>query len=362
MNKKNIIQILKSGNQELFYSSFISWLLEPTGEHGLSSYFSQWFFSRIGEKINSFVVETEKSIQGGRADILITTDDGRMIVIENKTKSIGSNEQIKSYEDENVVVIPLGLVAENFPVEQRDKVITYSEICNFLKNSNPEDKSLSVLIDHFTSYLDSLLSPFNLLHKYCCKEIDLAQAKEELAKLNPITINDNDRRFFQAVYFERLLSYISVNTQELILGTSGYYDQKKHTEKPSATKWNIEKNLRGPAFMEAIIYKTEIPGILKVSNKWAPVFENVETPDMSPRLELWVGPDNIFNENNIGVFEIGCWDDELKKSFNSSNTFKKRGTRNFHFRVLTPMDIIYQNMTNLILQEMGKIWEFHTLP
>lgn len=158
-----------------------------------------------------------------------------------------------------------------------------------------------------------------------------------------------------------MLSYISLNAQKLLLGTCGYYNQKEHIEKPYATKWNIVKNLQGPAFMEAIIYRSEVPGILKVSDKWAPIFDKAETSDMSPRLELWVGPDNIFTENPIGVFQIGCWDEELTKSFNSSNMFKKRGTRNFHYRALTVEDIKYQNMTNLMFREMSKIWDFHDI-
>ncbi len=175
---RNIIQILKSGNQELFYSSFIAWLLEPTGEHGLSSQFPQWFFNKIGEKFDNFIVETEKSIKGGRADILITTDDGRRIVIENKTKSIGTNEQLTNYDSENVIIIPLGLVAENFPVEQRNRVVTYSDINKFLIDSSYKNEPLSVLINHFSTYLDSLLSPFDLMHKYCNKEIDLKRVEK----------------------------------------------------------------------------------------------------------------------------------------------------------------------------------------
>lgn len=358
--KKNIIQILKSGNQELFYSSFIAWLLDPDGEHGLYNQFSTWFFEKIGEAPLNFQVDTEKPIKGGRADIEISLDDNRRIVVENKTKSIGSNEQIKNYEGDKTMVVPLGFVAENFPEQQRSSVITYSDILSFLQSANRNSQSLSILVDHFISYLDSALSPFDIFNQFCNELISLDEAKLELSKRLAIKENDNDRRFFQAIYLERLRTYLTCNCPNLILGETSYFNQKKQNEneKPHATKWIIEKNVQGPAFMEAIIYSLEIPQKLKIADKWKAAFNESREPDMSPRIELWISSDNIFSKEDVGVFLIGCWDDNLKNAFLKSNNFKKRGPRNFHHRILGIEDLKYKTMTNIIAEEMGQIWDF----
>jgi len=113
--------------------------------------------------------------------------------------------------------------------------------------------------------------------------------------------------------------------------------------------------------MEALIYNKEIPGKLNVSEKWASTFDKVEDFAISPRLELWRSPDDIFIKKDIGVFLIGCWDEKLLQSFNLSNIFKKKGSRNFHQRVLSIEDLKYCNMTDIIFNEMSKIWEFHEM-
>ena len=101
---KNIIQILKVGNQELFYSSFIAWLLDAKGDHGLSDNFAKLLFAKINPSFMEYKIKeirTEIKVKGGRADIFIEFHNNQIIVIENKTKSIGTESQLLAYQDEN---------------------------------------------------------------------------------------------------------------------------------------------------------------------------------------------------------------------------------------------------------------------
>ena len=252
--KKNIIQILKSGNQELFYSSLFAWLLDPEGDHGLGVSLRDWFLKKNNVDDQFVRIETEKNIDGGRADIFVTLSSGKFIVIENKTKSIGTNAQVNNFENNLTLVVPLGFIKENFPLEQRDEVITYQEILDQLKTVTLKDQDLSVIVKNLIVYLDSMLTPYRLFDDYCKGVIEIADVEKGINKNIQLTVNDNDRRFFQAVYFDRLLSYIKDNEPKLIFGEQYYYNEKKDKSKPSATRWIIEKNKQGPAFMESIIY------------------------------------------------------------------------------------------------------------
>jgi hypothetical protein len=359
----NIIQILKAGNQELFYSSFIAWLLDAHGAHGLSDQFSSWFFQRVGEKPDAACsIQPEVRINSGRADIFIVTNNGRKLIIENKTKSIGTNDQLNAYKGDADKVIPLGFVAENFPAQQRDSVVTYKEIIECLKPMQKSNGALSVLVDHFISFLELALGPFDTLRDFCNGIIGLDEARQRQDKFRQLSTNSNDHRFFQAVYFEQLRTYMSKYAPFLIFGDLEYHNSKKDIQKPSATKWIVEKNMQGPAFMEAIIYSQNVPGKMKLNERWAAAHRESSRPDLCPRLELWVGPDTFLSQKHCGVFQLGCWNDIMKSLFHSSGMFKKRGSRNFHHRTLSLADLQYANMTKIVYEEMSKVWDFEITP
>lgn len=304
-------------------------------------------------------IRTEIKVKGGRADIFIEFQNNQIIVIENKTKSIGTESQLLAYLDENTTVIPLGLVAENFSAIDPKKVITYSDILEFLKKASRDKTArLSILVDDFITYLESLISPFNVLDTFCLGNESEKSAKTKLDATEKSFINENDKRFFQAVYFERLVKYLSENHQNRIFGSSGYPDEKSLLPKPNATKWSIEKNLQGKAYMEALIYVNHIQKSIKVYRKWINIFSQHKDICLAPRIELWISPNEIFNNKNIGVFQIGSWDKNLNSIFQQSGIFKKRGPRNFHYRNLTIDDLKYSNMARLIREEMSKIWDF----
>ncbi len=47
MSDRTLIDILRKGNQELFHSSMIAWLLDPLAEHGLGTGFLDAFAEMV---------------------------------------------------------------------------------------------------------------------------------------------------------------------------------------------------------------------------------------------------------------------------------------------------------------------------
>jgi hypothetical protein len=359
--KKNIIQVLKSGNQELFYSSFLAWLLDSSGDHGLADQFSKWFLNRIEIPFSQFKVSTETAHLCGRIDILLDFNDGSQIAIENKTKSIGSEEQLEAYETSFKKLVLIGLVPENFPPSKRSDVISYNEIRIALLSMKRNTGSLSILVEHFLDYLEHLLLPFELISKIGEGKISIDSAKNEFLRHKEIFENENDQRFFQCVYFEKLRTYLSENRRDLVFGNTGYLEKNQLKDGSHGTRWIIEKDRQGPAFMEAIIYKTDIPGKITMQKKWKALFERIEEPDISPRIELWMGPKDFLKEERLGMFQLGCWNPIMRKAFSDSKEFNKRGPRNFHFRNIFVNDLKFERMASLILEEMRRIWIFEEL-
>lgn len=352
----NIIDVFRVGNQELFYSSFIAWLLKPQMEHGYFDGFSNWFFKRIGVPISEFAVSTERSISGGRADIYISTANGVEIVIENKTKSIGAKAQLEKYKIGNALVIPMGLLAENFPIDCQNDVITYSEILEVLKSLERKRTQYSVVVDDFISHLEGLLLPYIVFDKYCNDLMSEDEAKRALDAVVKPMVTENDKRFFHAIYCDRLIRYFVSHHTELIFGTDEYRVESSQN-KPLATRWIMQKNLQGPAFMECIVYKNVIPG-KSLSPKWLDGIDQSVEYDLSPRLELWIDPYDVFSAEQAGVFLLGCWNNEIRANFKKSGLFKNRGSRNFHHRVLSVSDLKYGVLSSLIREELEKVWVF----
>jgi hypothetical protein len=359
--EKNIIQILKAGNQELFYSSLFAWLLDDKGEHGLKNQFSDWLLKKIG-LLNSEIltIDSEQKMGAIRADIYVVTKDGKKIIIENKTKSIGKIKQLNDYSKYADFVVPFAFVQENFS-SIPPYLTTYSDILKCLKSCNIEDQKFTALTREFIEYIETILLPFETFHLFCNNQCTLDYLFSSLTPYFEVVENHNDIRFFQYVYFLRLRNFIIQNVPSLNFGSiETYYNSKKHEFKPSATSWIIEKNMQGPAFMESIIYKQEITNKLKVLEKWEAIFNDDDTKslDISPRIELWIEAKKLTSQKNAGIFQIGTWDSNLLNAFNSSKIFFKRGSRNFHQRILSLEDLKYKNITNIMIEEMKQIWNF----
>lgn len=118
----NVMEIFGIKVSELAFSSFISWLLNPTETHGLDDYFLKYFliecikrneeYIKLNPKIdlqvididllnlNLAIVKTEEYFRNRRADITVKISDRKykfLCLIENKVKSTESDDQTSDY-------------------------------------------------------------------------------------------------------------------------------------------------------------------------------------------------------------------------------------------------------------------------
>ena len=101
----NMFQVCGVNHYENTHSAIIAEFLDPNGTHGLKSKLLECFIETLGERvtIKSFncekaQVRTEHSTEEGRIDILITDDQNKAIIIENKIYAADQLEQLKRYD------------------------------------------------------------------------------------------------------------------------------------------------------------------------------------------------------------------------------------------------------------------------
>lgn len=119
-NRFNPFKILKVDKFEIRHSNMISWLLDPNGNHHLSSFFVNKLLSKTFVKIENedliseynFIKLHKQSLQdlevfrevqtseSKRIDILAISESQKIVIlIENKYKSSESDGQLQNYLD-----------------------------------------------------------------------------------------------------------------------------------------------------------------------------------------------------------------------------------------------------------------------
>ncbi|MCL2722549.1 MAG: PD-(D/E)XK nuclease family protein [Treponema sp.] len=99
----NIFQTLRLQSDECSHSRVIAEFLNPNGSHGRGSEFLELFLNLLEVNVNTqnlkkTQVKTEKSIENGRVDILITGNQ-TTIVIENKIYAADQPRQLARYRE-----------------------------------------------------------------------------------------------------------------------------------------------------------------------------------------------------------------------------------------------------------------------
>ncbi len=108
-NNFNIFQTLDLQSDELSHSRIIAELLNPEGSHGMKDEFLKLFLNKIEEisdqtlnyksqELKNTVIETEKTTEKGRVDIVITMNQAK-IIIENKIYAGDQEKQLKRYRE-----------------------------------------------------------------------------------------------------------------------------------------------------------------------------------------------------------------------------------------------------------------------
>ena len=169
----NIFKVLKLGRYEIRHSNFLSWLMDPLGNHGLGSAFLEQF---IKDSLNIDVslseqmvlIKTEHPCSVGRIDLLITFGD-TVVCIENKIDSPEHSAQLSRYLQHInnsypsfrkffVYLTPDGRHSEDPEDRTIFRSYSYERMMNLIRDiyeKNKADMDIRVQV-YLTDYLDLL--------------------------------------------------------------------------------------------------------------------------------------------------------------------------------------------------------------
>jgi PD-(D/E)XK nuclease superfamily len=218
---RTMIDILRRGNQELFHSSMIAWLLDPKAEDGLGGRFLEGFADKLARadggssKLKKAVegsaavcVRTESPSLKCRYDIEIRFGDERVIV-ENKTKSVGEAPQLERYKGTGAETVALGLSDVSYSLTESDRSkhlpILYRDVLDILrdlKDREPMADKFAMLIEDYREFLERELSLQEaIVERY---ERGKCYARDQILKtLEASSPTENGLRFLSLFLLEK---------------------------------------------------------------------------------------------------------------------------------------------------------------
>jgi|GEM_PF-6370717 len=148
-------------DKETLISGMLGWLLNPNGDHGFGNDFLNGFLGLINypETLDSnTVVKMEEKSSKNRFDISVIRDNQRLAIVEVKTKTFGSIEQLKRYENEADVVIRVAFDEWNFTgftedEKKRFNLIKFDQIAILIDGFKPKTPKYSDFLESFSSHL-----------------------------------------------------------------------------------------------------------------------------------------------------------------------------------------------------------------
>ena len=127
--KKSAMFNLSLSSKELFHSNFIDWLIS-VNKDGMSKVFSNLLRSESEIKIKDCTPEKNNF------DLYINCEDGSKLIVENKFKSIITEEQLKKYNEKLDSTTKKLLLSLNSSDHERElskkyewRLINYDELC-----------------------------------------------------------------------------------------------------------------------------------------------------------------------------------------------------------------------------------------
>ena len=176
---RNMIDILARGNQELFHSAFLAWLMKADECHGLGKTFRSQFLSHLpqtlGYDVNGdYEVDTEFVSSRLRFDIILRpTGEAKHkkgLVLENKIKSFGNHLELEQYKKEGYDVAALALLPETLDEETKHQypVVTYDVIGSALNDLSLRlDNPYQFLVGQYRDFLEKTLDSYSAIASYC---------------------------------------------------------------------------------------------------------------------------------------------------------------------------------------------------
>lgn len=373
MLEGNVISVLSRGNQEMFHSAMLAWLLNEAGSHGLGRSFRDRVLSQLpfgGKYVGSDLeVLTEHKGAYGRYDIVLRMRDhgGEVAILENKTKALGDSSQGERYASGGADVALLGLLPEMFDRGSRDAwpLLSYRQIHGILQEvSLDSNDGFQFVVAQYRDYLDKALQPFEVLGHVAAGSLPMSEAAlRQLADaLDGHDYGDNDWRTLSYFYFVILREYLLREAPDLILGTYGKDEAK---ERQGNMLWRAEKNLQGPPFFEAVLFAPDsLPAPWQLREDIAGYILGADGEPLIPRLQLGglgkLKSSGVHLHDELGKWALGVsggvpqalWAFMQSNERYSSrlNGFKRR---NFHFVPVTFADLPFGLMAYRLRELLG---------
>lgn len=378
----NVIDLFARGNQELFHSAFIAWLLDEHGSHGFGSRFVKEFTSRLpaqiaGRLTEPLAVRTEYRSGGSRFDILLESRSPspsptsfKGLVLENKIKNFGNAVQLDKYLAQGFDVLVLTLLLETLDDTARRcyPVVTYSLVQDILDRL-PLDPAnhYHFLVREYRAFLKKTLSTYELIARYCNGDVSPSEFRGAVkTALSGSVLRDNDVRTYSYYYYHLLAEHIRNSAPDLAFGTRTYADADRDNEN---TKWQYEKNMQGPPFMEAIIYRPCDTPPWKLHSALASI-KTSKPIQIAPRVEVWLDLNSIVTADGadpiVGSLMLGTWAPELKQALRTLEPYasllkrRPRADRNFHWESLALSDIRFERIVPRIRNALRLICDYAT--
>jgi hypothetical protein len=385
---KNVIEIFARGNQELFHSAFLAWLMDDQGDHRLGNSFRAELLRRLPPELGydpeaNYSVFTEYRAGGHRFDILLKPESDNLgkkgLVLENKIKSLGDYIQPSKYKDSGYDVAILALLSQTIDDQTRRKfsVINYREICNILDSIIPSESNWHQrLVREYNIFVNAKLTVYEALNDYCNGLTDFTTYAAKVSQIaGNSDLGDNDVRTVCFYYFHTLREHIRLHAPDLCFGSDGYKSAQANNVN---TDWLPEKNMQGSPFMEALIFRPfeTQPWMLHANFK---AMHEREPIVIAPRIEVWLDPRGLTKwlaaneagtvaakaERAMGLqatIMLGTWNKEMRAAlrqhpYQEVLTPRPGATRNFHSEVLSMEDLPFARMTSRIREMMTKVFD-----
>lgn len=238
----NLFKLLRLETNEVrTHSTILGELLNPKGSHGLSQTFLTLFISQFGitdfdaGKAQLFIEPTisrisEDGTTGGRIDILITSGQGREIIIENKIYAADQKNQLLRYRNAypNAYIFYLTLnggkiFKESDLVSVDYEPISYAyDIIKWLELCKKEAVNYPILRETITQYI-------NLIKLLTGQNINKTMTKE-IYKILLSTISN----FKSAEVVHNMYNEIITSIEK------GFFEEinKQSNNQPSYILWN----------------------------------------------------------------------------------------------------------------------------
>jgi hypothetical protein len=176
----SLMKVFGVENYELAHSSFLAWLLDPLGDHGLGSQFVEKFICKVASKtkkvdltgidFRNLCVDREVSGDESRLDIRVRDQLASFVcVIENKILAKeGTDQTNRLYRDYHDVFskelfVFLTLDEKVKPINRNFTPITYREVLSILRSLSQDsiNPDTRFLIRHYVNTLERLIMSEN---------------------------------------------------------------------------------------------------------------------------------------------------------------------------------------------------------